>query len=68
MALRTGAIKVPKDTIVKMEDVIKLPDSKVVVLCTGSQGEFNAVLNRMASGSHRFLKVKNSDVIVFSYK
>ncbi|MDB5161929.1 MAG: Beta-lactamase protein [Candidatus Saccharibacteria bacterium] len=66
VALRTGTIKVPKDTIVKMEDVVKLPDNKVVILCTGSQGEFSAVLNRMASGSHRFLKVKNSDVIVFS--
>jgi ribonuclease J len=49
-----------------MEDVVKLPDSKVFVLCTGSQGEFNAVLNRMASGSHKHLKVKNSDIIVFS--
>jgi ribonuclease J len=66
VALRTGTIKVPKDTIVKMEDVVKLPDGKVVVLCTGSQGEFNAVLNRMASGSHRHLKVKNTDIIVFS--
>ncbi|MFY9228317.1 MAG: ribonuclease J [Candidatus Microsaccharimonas sp.] len=66
VALRTGTIKVPKDTIVKMEDVVKLPDGKVIVLCTGSQGEFNAVLNRMASGSHRHLKVKNSDIIVFS--
>ncbi len=66
VALRTGVIKVPKDVIVKMEDIIKLPDSKVVVVCTGSQGEFNAVLNRMASGSHKFLKVKQSDVIVYS--
>lgn len=66
VALRTGTIKVPKDTVVKMEDIVKLPDSKVVVLCTGSQGEFNAVLNRMASGAHKYLKVKNSDIIVFS--
>ncbi len=66
VALRTGTIKIPKDTIVKMEDVVKLPDSKVVVLCTGSQGEFNAVLNRMASGAHKHLKVKGSDIIVFS--
>lgn len=66
VALRTGTIKVPKDTIVKMEDVVKLPDEKVVILCTGSQGEFTAVLNRMASGAHRFLKVKNTDIIVFS--
>ena len=66
VALRSNAIKIPKDTIMRMEDIVKLPDSKVVVVCTGSQGEFNAVLNRMASGSHKFLKVKNSDIILFS--
>lgn len=66
VALRAGMIKVPKDVVVKMEDVVKLPDGKVTIVCTGSQGEFNAVLNRMASGSHKFIKVKNSDVIVFS--
>ena len=66
VALRTGVIKVPKDVIMKMEDIIKLPDNKVTIVCTGSQGEFNAVLNRMASGSHKFLKVKNTDIIVFS--
>lgn len=66
VALRTGTIKVPKDTIMKMEDIVKLPDSKIVILCTGSQGEFTAVLNRMASGSHKYLKVKNTDIIVFS--
>ena len=66
VALRSGVIKVPKDVVVKMEDIVKLPDSKVTVVCTGSQGEFNAVLNRMASGSHKYIKIKNSDVIVFS--
>ncbi len=66
VALRTGTIKVPKDVIVKMEDIIKFPDGKVTIICTGSQGEFSAVLNRMASGSHKFIKIKNSDVVVFS--
>ena len=66
VALRAGVIKVPKDVVVKMEDLIKLPDGKVTIVCTGSQGEFSAVLNRMASGSHKFIKIKNSDVIVFS--
>ena len=65
-ALRTGTITVPKDVVVRMEDIVKLPDSKVTIVCTGSQGEFSAVLNRMASGSHRFIKIKNSDVVVFS--
>ncbi len=66
VALRAGVIKVPKDTIMKMEDIVKLPDNKITIICTGSQGEFNAVLNRMASGAHKHIKIKNSDVIVFS--
>jgi len=66
VALRAGVIKIPKDVVVKMEDIVKLPDGKVTIVCTGSQGEFNAVLNRMASGAHKFIKIKNSDVVVFS--
>lgn len=66
VALRSGAINVPRDIVVKMEDIVKFPDSKVTIVCTGSQGEFSAVLNRMASGSHKYIKIKNSDVIVFS--
>lgn len=66
VALRTGAIKVPQGVITRMEDLVKLPDGQAVVVATGSQGEFNAVLNRMASGAHKNLKVKNTDIIVFS--
>lgn len=66
VALRARAIKVPKDVIMKMEDIIKLPDEKVTIVCTGSQGELNAVLNRMVSGAHRYIKIKASDTIVFS--
>ena len=66
VALRTGAIKIPKDTVVKMEDLVKLPDHKITIVCTGSQGEFSAVLNRMATGAHKFVKIKGSDVVVFS--
>ena len=66
VALRTKAIKVPKNTIMKMEDIIKLPDSQVTIICTGSQGEMNAVLNRMVSGAHKYIKIKSTDVIIFS--
>ncbi len=66
VALRARAIKVPKDTIVKMEDIIKLPDEKVCIVCTGSQGELNAVLSRMISGAHKYIKIKSTDTIVFS--
>ncbi|HKX24519.1 MAG TPA: ribonuclease J [Candidatus Saccharimonadales bacterium] len=66
VSLRANAIKIPKDVIVRMEDITKLPDGKVVIVCTGSQGEFNAVLNRMATGAHKYIKIKRSDIIVFS--
>ena len=66
VALRAKAIKVPKDTIVKMEDIIKLPDERVCIVCTGSQGELNAVLNRMVTGAHKYVKIKSTDTIVFS--
>ena len=66
VALRAKCIKVPKDTVMKMEDIIKLPDDKITIVCTGSQGELNAVLNRMVSGAHKYIKIKASDTIVFS--
>ena len=66
VALRAKSIKVPKDTIMKMEDIIKLPDEKITIVCTGSQGELNAVLNRMITGAHKFIKIKPTDTIVFS--
>ncbi|MDO4759601.1 MAG: ribonuclease J, partial [Candidatus Saccharibacteria bacterium] len=66
VALRARAIKVPKDVIMKMEDIVKLPDEKVTIVCTGSQGELNAVLNRMVSGAHKYIKIKATDTIVFS--
>ncbi|MBR3121826.1 ribonuclease J [Candidatus Saccharibacteria bacterium] len=66
VALRSKSVKVPKDTIVKMEDIVKLPDEKVCIVCTGSQGELNAVLNRMVTGAHKYIKIKSTDTIVFS--
>lgn len=66
VALRAKAIKLPKDTVMKMEDIVKLPDEKVTIVCTGSQGELNAVLNRMVTGAHKYIKIKATDTIIFS--
>ncbi len=66
VALRAKSIKVPKDTIIKMEDTLKLPDDRVCIVCTGSQGELNAVLNRMVTGAHKYIKIKSTDTVVFS--
>lgn len=66
IGLKTGQLNIPRDTVMTMEEIVKQPDNKVCIICTGSQGEFNAVLNRMASGAHRYVKIKPSDVVVFS--
>lgn len=66
IALKGGIVKIPKGTLIKIEDLVKLPDSQFMLICTGSQGEMNAVLNRMATGAHKHIKIKNTDVIVFS--
>ena len=66
VAVRANCLKIPKNTLMKMEDIVKLPDDKIVVICTGSQGEVNAVLNRMVTGAHKYIKIKSSDVVVFS--
>jgi len=42
------------------------PDNKVVVICTGAQGEENAVLARIANGEHRQIKFKKQDTVIFS--
>jgi len=49
-----------------MEDIVKLPDDKITIVCTGSQGELNAVLNRMVTGAHKYIKIKSTDTVVFS--
>ncbi len=42
-----GRLRLLKTPLAKMEDIVKLPDNQIAVVCTGSQGEFNAVFKRI---------------------
>lgn len=66
MAVRHGFVKIPKGTIVPIASVSGLKDDEVVVVCTGSQGEPNSALQRMASGDHKHIKLKEQDTVVLS--
>lgn len=66
IAKKLGYIKYQKNTVIKIEEVDKYPDNKVVILCTGSQGEGNAVLSRIIDGSHKSVKLKLEDTVVLS--
>ncbi len=66
MAVRNGFMKIPKGTFVPIASVPNLKDSDVIVVCTGSQGEPNSALQRMASGDHKHIKLKEQDTVVLS--
>ncbi len=61
-----GFIKYKKDTLISIERVDDYPKNKVVVVCTGVQGQGRAVLSRIATGEHKYLKIEPGDAIVFS--
>lgn len=63
---RIGYLKFKHSTIVDMSRIHDYPHNKVVVICTGAQGEDRAVLMRIATGEHRHLKVEPKDTIIFS--
>lgn len=66
MAVRHGFVRIPKGTIVPIASVPSMNDADVVVVCTGSQGEPNSALQRMASGDHKHIKLKPQDTVVLS--
>ncbi|TRZ78378.1 ribonuclease J [bacterium] len=61
-----GYINFPAQAVIQVKSIANYPDNKVVVLCTGSQGEERAVLTRIMNDKHRFIKIKKADTIVFS--
>jgi ribonuclease J len=65
-ARNLGYIKCPDDLFEPLRALNRLPDEKILVLTTGSQGEPLAAMTRISKGEHRHIKVKQGDTIVFS--
>ncbi len=66
MAQELGYLDVPPDTLVGLDDIDRLPPHRVVILATGSQGEPMAVLNRLATGRHHSLEIREGDTVLLS--
>ncbi|ALE91682.1 ribonuclease [Arthrobacter alpinus] len=66
IAAKLGYLSVPAGVLVDMKNVDNLPDNKVVLMSTGSQGEPMAALSRMASGDHKIAVGKGDTVILAS--
>ena len=61
-----GMLKVSEKTFIGPEQLESIPDSKVIVLATGAQGDEFAALMRVAIKTHKYVKIKKGDTVVLS--
>jgi len=59
-------LKMKKETRAEMKHISRYPDNKITIICTGAQGEEKAVLTRVATKQHKYLRFKPTDTVVFS--
>lgn len=66
IARKLKYLNVSDDLIIPVEQALNMPKSKVVIMCTGSQGEPTSILGRLAVGKNRQFDVIPGDTIVLS--
>ncbi|MBV6394745.1 MAG: Ribonuclease J1 [Anaerolineales bacterium] len=66
IARTLGYLIVPDETLVPIEQALHMPDNKVAIMCTGSQGEPSSIIGRLSTASNRQFDVKRGDTIVLS--
>jgi ribonuclease J len=66
VAERLGYLKIPTGVRIRDSDVRDFPPEDVLCLCTGSQGEPQAALPRIAVDDHRHVSIDADDTVVFS--
>lgn len=65
VAVRLGFLTLPKDKMARAEDVGRYPANKIMVIATGSQGQDNSALSRIANGEHK-IRIAEGDSVIFS--
>lgn len=66
VARELGYLNIDDADILDAFDIDNLPDDKIVVMCTGSQGEPLSALSRMANGEHKTLSIHEGDTVILS--
>ncbi len=66
IACELGYLSIPPEILVATPEACKLPDEKLVILGTGSQGEPMAALTRLALGKHKDFMVEEGDTVIIS--
>ena len=66
VAIERGYLNVPEGMIIDAREVNQFPPEKVVILCTGSQGEPLAALSRLSSSTIAMLKFYPDDTVILA--
>jgi ribonuclease J len=66
IAAELGLLNVPDGLLVDLDQASGLPESKVLFVSTGSQGEPLSALSRMARGEHRQISIRAGDTVVLA--
>lgn len=66
VAMRLGYLDIPGWMLIEPRELKELPPERVVILCTGSQGEPLAALSRLSTGRNRDVKVVQGDTVIFA--
>ncbi|MGZ4543437.1 MAG: ribonuclease J [Mycobacteriaceae bacterium] len=66
IASELGVLEVPDGLVVSIDAATKLPDDRLVLVSTGSQGEPLSALSRMARGEHRQINIRAGDLVVLA--
>lgn len=65
IAEELGFLKVPQGLIVELDEIDEIPDDRIVLMSTGSQGEPMAVLSRIANQDHR-IHIGEGDTVLLA--
>jgi ribonuclease J len=66
IAKHLGFFKTKKETLISIKNISDYPDNKIVVICTGSQGEEYAALMRIAGRKHAHVELHEGDTVILS--
>jgi ribonuclease J len=66
IARKLGYLEIPEDTLVSIEQALNMDPKRVVLMCTGSQGEPSSIIGRLSAGTNRQFDLKAGDTVVLS--
>lgn len=66
IAEKLGYLQIKKGTLINWKEASKMDPKHLTVLCTGAQGESDAILIKIVNREHKYLRIQKGDTVIFS--